>query len=282
MTFWLGCAVWAYKGWVGDLFPQRASSKDFLQLYSRRLTAVEGNATFYAVPSETMLSQWRLATPPGFRFSPKLYREVTHRGDLMPQRDLALAVIERLCHLGDRLGPLMIQLPPSYTPAQLDDLDQFLSLLPPHIAAAVEVRHSDWFLPAHGSRLNQCLQQRRVGRILLDTRPIYAGSDDPQRGSTRRKPQVPLQPAVTAPFTIVRYIGHPELDRNRTYIESWATQIGEWLNQGTEIYLFVHCPQEGRSPTIVKAFQLALEAVRAPVPPLPWLQRLQPDQLSLF
>ncbi len=284
MTFWLGCAVWAYRGWLGELFPQQAKPRDFLHLYSRRLTAVEGNATFYAVPSEATLTQWKLSTPEGFKFCPKLYREVTHRGLLYPQRELALKVIDRLRHLGARLGPLMIQLPPRYGPEQLEDLAQFLRLLPQDLDAAVEVRHAGWFAPPAAQRLNQLLQQQRVGRILLDTRPIYSGPDDPQRQSNRRKPQVPLQPTVTAPFAIVRYIGHPDLSRNQDYIDRWAAQLGDWLRQGTEIYLFVHCPQEARSPTIVKAFQQRLEAVEAPVPPLPWLQNplQEPDQLSLF
>jgi hypothetical protein len=46
-SFHLGCVVWAYKGWIGDLFPAGSAAKDFLRLYSRRLTTVEGNTTFY-------------------------------------------------------------------------------------------------------------------------------------------------------------------------------------------------------------------------------------------
>ncbi|MGF1512218.1 MAG: DUF72 domain-containing protein [Elainellaceae cyanobacterium] len=282
MSFWLGCAVWAYRDWTGDLFPGKATPRDFLRLYSRRLTAVEGNAAFYAVPAETTLVQWRQTAPQGFKFCPKLYRGVTHQGPLYPQRHLALEVIDRLRLLEDRLGPLMIQLPPSYGPNQLEDLTQFLAVLPPDVAVAVEVRHPGWFDAGAAQRLNRLLQQRQVGRCLLDTRPIYSGPDDPQRQSQRRKPQVPLQPVVTAPFSVVRYIGHPEPDRNQIYIEDWVTQIKAWLSQGTEIYLFVHCPQEVRSPSIVKVFQRQLEAAGAPVPALPWLQLQEPSQLSLF
>ncbi|MGK7947197.1 MAG: DUF72 domain-containing protein, partial [Microcystaceae cyanobacterium] len=49
MTFYLGCAVWSYEGWLGSFYPTKTPKKDFLSLYSQRLTAVEGNTTFYAV-----------------------------------------------------------------------------------------------------------------------------------------------------------------------------------------------------------------------------------------
>ena len=52
MNFFIGCAVWAYKGWVGELYPQGTRTADFLNLYSRRFTTVEGNTTFYAVPNQ--------------------------------------------------------------------------------------------------------------------------------------------------------------------------------------------------------------------------------------
>ncbi|MGB3614980.1 MAG: DUF72 domain-containing protein, partial [Elainellaceae cyanobacterium] len=110
---------------------------------------------------------------------------------------------------------------------------------------------------------------------------IYAGSDDPQEHSQRRKPRLPLQPVVTAPFTIIRYISHPDLQRNQAYITQWATQISAWLTQGIDVYLFVHCPEEARSPAVVAAFHQALVSAAAPVPPLPW-HRQETEQLSLF
>ncbi len=61
--FYLGCPLWAYKDWVGDLFPPGARASDFLRLYSRRLTTVEGNTTFYATPRPEMVARWAAETP---------------------------------------------------------------------------------------------------------------------------------------------------------------------------------------------------------------------------
>ncbi|MEO0407708.1 MAG: DUF72 domain-containing protein [Cyanobacteria bacterium P01_A01_bin.135] len=284
MVLRLGCAVWAYRGWLGGLYPPQTKASEFLSTYSRRLSAVEGNAPFYAIPSVATLAQWREATPTGFKFCPKLFRGVTHRGSLSPQLAQAQTVLARLQHLGDRLGPVMIQLPPSYGPNQMEDLSWFLKALPAEtsteIDLAVEVRHPDWFSPATAPQLNDGLQHRGAGRILLDTRPVYESPDDPQQQSQRRKPRLPLQPVVTAPFTIVRYIGHPDLERNRGYLDEWAGRIASWLQQGTVVYLFIHCPQEARSPAILEAFHQSLVAAGAVIPPLTWGR--EPDQLSLF
>lgn len=192
-----------------------------------------------------------------------------------------MTVIEQLRLLGDRLGPVMIQLPPSYGPRQLDDLAQMLQVLPSDLPVAVEVRHPNWFSSPFADQLNPLLRQHHAGRILLDTRPVYAGPADPQQQSQRRKPRLPLQPVLTAPFTIIRYISHPELHRNRAYIAQWAAQITAWLTQGTDVYLFVHCPQESRSPAVVAAFHQALVDAAAPIPPLPWHLQ-ETNQLSLF
>jgi hypothetical protein len=86
-----------------------------------------------------------------------------------------------------------------------------------------------------------------VGRVLLDTRPIYDGIDtpegDPQIGSERKKPKVPLQPVVTADFTIVRYISHPNHDYNQPYFDQWVPRFHQWLAQGKDIYFFAIAPR---------------------------------------
>ena len=83
MTFYLGCPIWAYKDWVGGFYPEGTKPADFLREYARRLTAVEGNTTFYAVPAPMTLLRWVEETPETFRFCPKLPRTVSHAGKLM-------------------------------------------------------------------------------------------------------------------------------------------------------------------------------------------------------
>ncbi|MGK7906144.1 MAG: DUF72 domain-containing protein [Synechococcus sp.] len=283
--FFLGCAVWAFRGWLGDFYPTGSRSGEFLKLYAERLTAVEGNTTFYSTPTEEMVSRWADLTPASFRFCPKLPRNITHRERLVPRGDAALAFIDRMQGLGNRLGPLFAQLPPSYGPEQIADLAAFLSHWPIKVPLAVEVRHPDWFAAPHSRNLNRLLAQHKVGRVLLDTRPIYSGVDDPQATSPRRKPKVPLQPTVTHSFAFVRYISHPDSRRNERYWTEWCDRVKEWLDRGTDVYFFVHCPQEVHSPRFAKAIQYRLENKGTALPPLPWdtvESTATEAQLSLF
>ena len=283
-NFFLGCAVWAYKGWIGDLYPPNSRPTDFLRLYSRRLTAVEGNTTFYAVPDVETVARWVAETPPGFVFCPKLPRDLTHRSALQSSIPDALQFLKQMQGLGDRLGPIFAQLPPHYGPPLLDDLRTFLAAWPRSEAPlAVEVRHPDWFREPHAGVLLEVLEHLGVGRVLLDTRPIYAGPDDLQIQSERRKPKLPLQPTITAPFSLVRFISHPHREDNQPFLEEWAGFIDRWLRQDIRVYFFVHCPVEARSPGTARHFQQLLEHRGVCVPPLPWnALNPSPAQLSLF
>lgn len=284
MNFLIGCAVWAYKGWVGGLYPSGTRTTEFLHLYSRRFTTVEGNTTFYAIPSPEKVSRWANETPPGFEFCLKLPREITHKGLLQPYIPAALSFLEGMRPLGKRLGPVFAQLPPSYAPTSIEDLTTFLVAWPRATAPlAVEVRHPDWFEEPHASNLTRLLEELGVGRVLLDSRPIYSGDNDPQLASERRKPKLPVEFSVTAPFSLIRFISHPNLAVNQPFMAEWVTQIQQWLTAGVRIYFFVHCPIEERSPSTARHFQQLLETSGIAVPPLPWnkLHR-PPNQLSLW
>ncbi len=293
-NYYTGCAVGAFRGWVGDLYPPGSKAGDFLQLYGDRMTAVEGNTTFYSMPGAKTIDRWAATMSPGFRFCPKLPRAFSHQGKLAPFVEASHRFLQTLAPLGHRLGPLFIQLPPTYSPEQLADLQNFLARWPQQQPIAVEVRHLDWFAEPYATRLNQMLTSLGVGRVLLDTRPIYdcinTPADDPQIGSERKKPRVPLQPEVTAPFTIIRYISHPDLAYNQTYFDEWVPRLRQWLTTGTEVYFFAHCPQEAKSPAVARAVYHQLQQAGVPLPELLWdrveRQRAEEDgssaQLSLF
>ncbi len=265
--FYLGCAVWSYKGWVGSFYPPKTNPKNFLQLYCEQFSTVEGNTTFYAVPGQKTIDKWLQEMPSGFKFCPKFPRTVTHQGLLESAIPQALEFLHTMAQLGKRLGVVFAQLPPNYHPGYLKDLQKFLTAcqhdsggcIPHHqnqqLSLAVEVRHRDWFKKPHSNELNQMLAELSIGRVLLDTRPIYNAPDDPQSQSARRKPSLPLQPLVTADFTLVRFISHPEAQYNKSYLEKWRDQLKDWITQGKTVYFFVHCPQEERSPDTARYFQ---------------------------
>ncbi|WP_019501241.1 DUF72 domain-containing protein [Pseudanabaena sp. PCC 6802] len=294
MSFLLGCAVWAYKEWVGNFYPPKSRPSEFLRLYSQRFKAVEGNTTFYVIPTTSALARWKAETPSGFKFCFKLPKEITHNGLLTPRIAAASSFLAIMSGLADRLGPIFAQLPPGYGPDLFSDLEAFLTAWQQDIVPlALEVRHPAWFSEPHAGNLERLLQRLGVGRVLLDSRPVYdaiddpyAPSNDPQLHSERRKPKLPLPLSVTSTFSIIRYISHPERAFNQTYLEAWAAQLATWLAQGIDVYFFVHCPQEARSPHNAYYFQQLLEAQNVPVPPLSW-QFSQPSvppttQLNLF
>jgi uncharacterized protein YecE (DUF72 family) len=291
MNFYLGCAVWSHKDWVGNLYPPKSQPRDFLNLYSRRFNTVEGNTTFYAIPDPATITKWAAQTPPGFKFCPKLHRQITHQGLLAPHIAEAIAFLETISGLGDRLGTTFIQLPPSYSPEYLADLSEFLTACSQanvsNVSLALEVRHLDWFKAEATNSLNILLQKLNIARVLLDTRPIYNCPDDPQIGSPRKKPQLPLQEIVTGKTAFVRFISHPDRQYNQTYLAQWAIKLHYWLSQGKTVYFFVHCPQEKRSPDTARFFHSLLQKQQTNLNPntLPWNQippEVNPTQLSLF
>jgi uncharacterized protein YecE (DUF72 family) len=290
--FYLGCAVWAYKGWVGDFYPRGSRPTELLPLYSDRMATVEVNSTFYVIPDRQTVERWAKDTPTGFRFCPKFPKQLTHNGLLLPYIDQALHFLDLMSSFGDHLGVVFVQLPPSYSPASFSDLENFLKALPTQAyQIAVEVRHADWFKAPHSDRLNALLQNLGIGRVLLDSRPIYdlpfGDEIDPALlvpvQQERRKPNLPLQPVVTASFSIVRFISHPDRDLNIRFWQEWSIYVRDWLANGTQIYFFMHCPIEERSPHNAKYFQEMLEKANISVPSLPWNDLApSPQQLTLF
>ncbi|AFY54745.1 hypothetical protein Riv7116_2222 [Rivularia sp. PCC 7116] len=284
MNFFIGCAVWSYKGWVGEFYPQGTPPKDFLRLYSRRFTTVEGNTTFYALPSQETVKRWAAQTPPEFKFCLKLSRNITHNGSLKPHIKDALKFAEIMRPLDTRLAPIFAQLPPSYAPSSLGDLTAFIEAWQQtQLPLAIEVRHRDWFKQPHADKLTNLLHKFGVGKVILDSRPIYTGENDPQLGSERRKPQLPVLFELTAPFTLIRFISHPNSSINQPFMEEWVTYIKEWLQSDKQIYFFVHCPQEEKSPQTARSFYNLLAQRDIGVSPLPWNQNNHhPKQLSLW
>ncbi len=289
-NFAIGLAIWGYKNWLGDLFPEKTPAQDFLKCYSERFSVVEGNTTFYSIPSPDIVQRWKLETSPGFKFFPKLPKSITHStasgGRLMPNLPQAFQFLELMQGLDDRLGGIFLQLPPSYSPASFKDLELFLASWrsATQTPLFLEVRHLQWFHYRQVDRLNRLLTKHQIDRVMLDTRPIYNADDNPQQYSVNTKPNVPVQPIVTSNTAFVRYISHPMRDLNTEYLMEWVKQVSTWLIQGKTVYFFVHCPLEDNSPQNARYFQELLERSGVQVPPLPWNTLPSPDltQLGLF
>lgn len=225
------------------------------------------------MPNVEVVQRWAAETPESFRFCFKIPREISHSGHLARKVGETLAFVERMSALGARLGPFFLQVPASYDPAQLDDLDRWLAAWPAGYRVAVEVRHDDWYDAPGEADLMRLLEQRGAGRVLMDVRPLSAGplpgAEENLQRARDNKPDVPLHPLRSADFTLVRYIGHPDPALNAPLLDEWAARVAAWLAEGTQVYFFMHCPDERRSPGQCRDFQARL-AQLASVPPLPW------------
>jgi len=145
MTLYLGAPVWAAKEWVGNFFPPKSKSPDFLSLYSRRLNTVEGNTTFYALPNSETLDRWVADTPPSFRFCLKFPQTISHHLRLQHAEIETGQFLDCLTRLGERAGPAFLQLPPTFNAKSLPTLATYLGSLPDQFQYALEVRHPDFY-----------------------------------------------------------------------------------------------------------------------------------------
>ena len=292
MRFYIGCPIWSFKGWVGNFYPEGTKPAEFLREYSRRLTTVEGNTTFYAVPSQDTLEGWLAQMHETFRFCPKVPKAISHEGKLMENIERALEFIKVMSQLGTRLGPMFLQLPPRYSPKLLPDLQAFLAAWPLEVRLAVEVRHLDWFDSPQDEALDQLLMEHNMARVTIDTRPIrdldgdkiLAGSVYQSLLEAReRKPDIPVVPKRTADFVFVRYIGHPQLDNNFPLLDEWADYFLSQLREGADVYAFCHSPENMTAPWICKELHQRV-AKEVPIAPLPWnaIESDKPEQPQLF
>jgi len=278
MSFYIGCPIWSWKGWVGNFYPEGTKPSEFLREYTRRLTTVEGNTTFYAVPAQKTLEAWAEEMPATFRFCPKVPKAISHEGKLMDNVERSREFINIMGQLGTRLGPMFLQLPPRYSPKLFSDLRAFLAVWPREVRLAVEVRHLDWFEAPHDEALNQLLSEHNMARVTIDTRPIRdLAGDEILAGSVyqtlldarERKPDVPVVPKRTADFLFIRYIGHPEIEVNTPYLQEWGDYFISQLHDEADVYMFCHSPNNLAAPWLARRLYAQVEK-EIPLPVLPW------------
>ncbi len=293
-NYFLGCPIWGRKDWVGELFPPKTQARDFLERYAELFNCVEGNTTFYGLPSPNAVARWREQTPPTFAFCFKFPRVITHDRRLRDADADTRMFIDTLAPLGERLGPSFVQLPPSFAPPGLPVLAAYLDGLPAG-EYAVEVRHPAFFTdtPAR-ARLDDMLAERGVDRVLIDTRGLHGAQPEQiealremtvpaLREAQAKKPRVPLYCGVTGERPFVRYIGHPRVEANEPLLVEWAARIAEWIRAGKRPYVFVHMPNDFYAPRVARRLH-ALVSAHIEVGELPAWPRggEAPPQLDLF
>ncbi len=272
--------MWANRDWVGRWLPATTRPGGELAAYTRLCTAVEGNTTFYAVPSTVTVAKWAAAAPPEFRFVCKLPRTITHEARLRHADALLGAFLARMAPVADRLGPVTVQLPASFGPDELGLLAGFLARAPGvaadtvgrPLAWAVEVRHPAFFDGGPAMRtLHELLTARAVDRVVLDSRALFAGpcTTPEERDAFARKPRLPVRPLATGRHPVVRFIGQTDPEANPPFWQPWVDKVVAWLAEGRQPTVFVHTPDNRWSPVLARRFHDEVRARWPGLAPLP-------------
>lgn len=141
--FRVGTSGYHYEHWRGVLYPEDAPADEWFAHYARAFDTVELNATFYRLPDAGTVDTWRESAPEGFLYAVKFSRYGTHMKHLKDPADVIRNFLEVVRRLEDRLGPVLVQLPPRWG-ADPGRLAAFLDAAPDDLRWAVEVRDPDW------------------------------------------------------------------------------------------------------------------------------------------
>lgn len=246
----LGTQGWNYDAWVGPFYPDGTRPVDFLSVYSRAFDTVEVDSTFYAIPPSRTIRGWAQRTPPQFTFSLKLPQEITHERRFRGAEDVAKEFFDRARELGDKLGPILIQLGADFKERELPALAQFLPTLPQDIAFAIEFRDRSWI---HDG-IVALLAEHNVALALTDARWIP------------RAKMLELAERPTADFAYIRWMGADrdivdysriQIDRSRE-LERWTGVISQLASRGRTVYGYVNNHFAGHSPSSVRDLQRLL------------------------
>lgn len=261
LPYFLGCPSWSENAWRDYLYPADARPAELLGLYSQVFNAVEGNTTFYARPAPGTVARWAQVMPGHFRFTAKFPGDVSHEGDLRDRLESAFDFTRLLAPLGERVAPYWLQLPAQFGPARLAELSQFLDEI--GVPVAVEVRNQAFFAKGEEERLlNRLLHERQVERICLDPRALFScTSREPAvLHAQSKKPKVPPRPAAFSQHPQVRFIGHPTLAANDSFLTPWVAKVAEWIEEGRSPYVFLHTADNRLAAALAQHFHQRLMA----------------------
>lgn len=156
--FFAGTSGWSYNHWRGLFYPADLPQREWFTHYSRHFPTVEINYTFYRLPAAKTFGRWRDQSPPGFAYALKAPRAITHLKKLRDSAELLDRFLERARLLGDKLGPILYQLPPNWK-CDATRLCDFLHLLPEDLVQVFEFRDQSWYC----DRVFGLLREKNVG-----------------------------------------------------------------------------------------------------------------------
>jgi uncharacterized protein YecE (DUF72 family) len=238
---YLGTSGWSYADWEGSVYTPGMPPASRLAEYARRYASVEIDSTFYGTPRRSTVERWREVAPEGFLFAAKFPQEITHENHLSGCEEQTRSFLEVMALLGEKLGPLLLQLPPDFDARNMETMEAFLAGLPEGFRYAVEVRHRSWL----EAGLPELLRERGAALVLVDS------------------PGMPRLEEATAPFVYVRWLGdrrefpsgHTHLKRERDEdLRWWSEQVSRFLKEERTVFAYANNHYQNHSPTTLERF----------------------------
>ena len=224
----VGTSGYNFPEWKGWFYPAKLPSAKMLAFYAGRLTTVEINYTFYRMPNPKVVAGWDAETPAEFTFILKAPQRITHFARLKDVDDPLRYFSETALTLKEKLGPILVQLPPNFK-KDMDRLGDFLSLVRPELRLAFEFRHTSWF----GDDVYQLLKTYNAALCVADT---AAG-------------HTPL--VATADFGYFRL---REEGYDPKALEGWAEVVRTLAKDWNDAFVFFKHEEKGEGPRLAQEF----------------------------
>ena len=243
----VGSMGWSYDFWKPNFYPKSLASSDFLAYYSKQFNTVEVDSTFYRIPRSQSVQDWKDQTSSGFLFSLKFPQIITHIKMLKDCEEETRIFLERVELLGEKLGPLLLQFPPTFHDEQLNLLSAFLKNIPTEHRYVVEVR-------------NKNLLNNNLYSILRENNAALAWVDSAY---------MPLVDEITSDFLYLRWEGDRKkidgtigkIETEKTIeIESWAKKIKPILERKTMFFGYFSKYYSGFPPSDIHEFLQSIQA----------------------
>jgi uncharacterized protein YecE (DUF72 family) len=242
----IGTSGWQYRDWRGAFYDESVPTSRWLETYSERFITVEANGTFYRLPEQRTFEEWRMKTPPSFEFAVKASRFLTHVRRLREPKQVIDRLLERAAGLGGKLGPILVQLPPTMR-CDLVRLDEALAAFPASVRVVVELRHESWLTDATA----ELLRRHGAATCLADRRGV-------------------LEPHWrTSAWGYVRFHegrARPAPCYGAVALRSWAERIAEAYGPDATVYAYFNNDSHGCAPRNALAFVTACRRIGLSAP----------------
>lgn len=228
MHIYVGTSGYNYPEWRGTFYPEKWPAKQMFAFYAERFRTVEINATFYRMPTPKLTAGWLEQAPPGFRYTLKAPKQITHIKRLKDCGDAVAFFCDSARVLGAHLATLLFQLPPTFK-ADLARLRGLLQLLPADMRAAFEFRHDSWLT----DETFELLREYGVALCIAD----FGDKTTPVQATARHG------------YFRLRDEGYTPADLDR-----WAGELVSHASSWDEVYVYFKHEDEGKGPEFAQAF----------------------------